>query len=162
MNYIHARLFKRSLLVLSVKVAFTLLLPWIRRHEDFYRFTRILCSCTLLPSYAKMPTLLPYPHPMVALVVSRLPLPSHNRVRCLTLIRWESLVNWRGRERFLSSRQSLGLDMTWRSGRQPGTHLSTNFQDNHSARGLGVRARRRKQKARVVLVRSVSLRASSR
>ena len=27
MNYIHARLFKRSLLVLSVKVAFTLLLP---------------------------------------------------------------------------------------------------------------------------------------
>ena len=64
MNYIHARLFKRSLLVLSVKVAFTLLLPWIRRHEDFYRFTRILCSCTLLPSYAKMPTLLPYPHPM--------------------------------------------------------------------------------------------------
>jgi hypothetical protein len=64
MNYIHARLFKRSLLVLSVKVAFTLLLPWIRRHEDFYRFTRILCSCTLLPSYAKMPSLLPYPHPM--------------------------------------------------------------------------------------------------
>ena len=64
MNYIHARLFKRSLLVLSVKVAFTLLLPWIRRYEDFYRFTRILCSCTLLPSYAKMPTLLPYPHPM--------------------------------------------------------------------------------------------------
>jgi hypothetical protein len=66
MNYIHARLFKRSLLVLSVKVAFTLLLPWIRRHEDFYRFTRILCSCTLLPSYAKMPSLLPFPHPMAA------------------------------------------------------------------------------------------------
>ena len=59
---------------------------------------------------------------------------------------------------------TLGLDKTWRSGRQPGTHLSTNFQDNHSARGFGVpvRARRRKQKARVVLVRSVSLRASSR
>ena len=64
MNYIHARRFKRILLVLSVKVAFTLLLPWIRRHEDFYRFTRIMCSCTLLPSYAKMPSLLPYPHPM--------------------------------------------------------------------------------------------------
>lgn len=57
---------------------------------------------------------------------------------------------------------TLGLDKTWRSGRQPGTHLPTNFQENHSARGLGVRARRRKQKARVVLVRSVSLRASSR
>jgi hypothetical protein len=70
MNYIHARLFKRSLLVLSVKVAFTLLLPWIRRHEDFYRFTRILCSCTLLPSYAKMPSLFPYPHPMTRLQTS--------------------------------------------------------------------------------------------
>ena len=46
-NYIHARRFKRSILVLSVKVAFTLLLPWIRRHEDFYRFTRILCSITV-------------------------------------------------------------------------------------------------------------------
>ena len=64
MNYIHARLFKRSLLVLSVKVAFTLLLPWIRRLEDFYRFTQFLSSWTLLPSYAKMRLLLPYPHPM--------------------------------------------------------------------------------------------------
>ena len=78
MNYIHARLFKRSLLVLSVKVAFTLLLPWIRRHEDFYRFTRILCSCTLLPSYAKMPTLLPYPHPMA----KRAPTHSDPHARC--------------------------------------------------------------------------------
>ena len=60
MNHIHARLSVK----VHVKVAFTLLLPWIRRHEDFYRFTRILCSCTLLPSYAKMPSLLPYPHPM--------------------------------------------------------------------------------------------------
>ena len=64
MNYIHARRFKRSILVLSGKVALTLLLPWIRRHEDFYRFTQFLCSCTLLPSYTKRPSLLPHPHPM--------------------------------------------------------------------------------------------------
>ena len=65
MNYIHARLFKRSLLVLSVKVAFTLLLPWIRRHDSFYRFTRILCSCTLLPSYAKTAHTFTLPPPYV-------------------------------------------------------------------------------------------------
>ncbi len=35
-------------------MAFTLLLPWIRRLEDFYRFTQFLSSWTLLPSYAKM------------------------------------------------------------------------------------------------------------
>jgi hypothetical protein len=67
MNYIHARRFKRSKLVFSVfrKSGFyTLLLPWIRRLEDFYRFTQFLSSWTLLPSYAKMPSLLPYPHPM--------------------------------------------------------------------------------------------------
>ena len=45
-------------------MAFTLLSPWIRRLEDFYRFTQFLSSWTLLPSYAKMPSLLPYPHPM--------------------------------------------------------------------------------------------------
>ena len=33
-------------------MAFTLLLPWIRRLEDFYRFTQFLSSWTLLPSYA--------------------------------------------------------------------------------------------------------------
>ena len=43
MNYIHARLFKRSLLVLSVNVAFTLLLPWIRRQAR-----------GLLPFYANL------------------------------------------------------------------------------------------------------------
>ena len=32
--------------------------------EDFYRFTQFLSSWTLLPSYAKMPSLLPYPHPL--------------------------------------------------------------------------------------------------
>jgi hypothetical protein len=42
MNYIHARLFKRSLLVLSVKVAFTLLLPWIRRGRGLLPFYAIL------------------------------------------------------------------------------------------------------------------------
>ncbi len=65
MNYIHARRFKRSKLVFSgIKwlLRFTLLLPWIRRLEDFYRFTQFLSSWTLLPSYAKMPSLLPYPH----------------------------------------------------------------------------------------------------
>ena len=35
---------------------------------------RILCSCTLLPSYAKMPSLLPYPHPMYTI-----PLPIGHR-----------------------------------------------------------------------------------
>jgi hypothetical protein len=45
-------------------VAFTLLLPWNRRVEDFYRFTQFLSSWTLLPSYANLPSLLPYPHPM--------------------------------------------------------------------------------------------------
>ena len=73
MNYIHARRFKRSklvFLVFSGKVAFTLLLPWIRRLEDFYRFTQFLSSWTLLPSYAKMHSLLPYPHPMAGLVTS--------------------------------------------------------------------------------------------
>ncbi len=47
-------------------MAFTLLSPWIRRLEDFYRFTQFLSSWTLLPSYAKMPSLLPYPHPIFA------------------------------------------------------------------------------------------------
>jgi hypothetical protein len=42
MNYIHARRFKRSKLVFSGKVAFTLLLPWIRRLEDFLPFYAIL------------------------------------------------------------------------------------------------------------------------
>ncbi len=43
-------------------------------NDDFYRFTdyAIIRSCpapswTLLPSYAKMPSLLPYPHPMSTL-----------------------------------------------------------------------------------------------
>ena len=37
-------------------------LPPPRR--DFYRFTRILYRGTLLPFYAQMTSLLPYPHPM--------------------------------------------------------------------------------------------------
>ena len=61
MNYIHARLFKRSLLVLSVKVAFTLLLPWIRRHEDFYRFTRILYPVHFYRLTSKGPHFYPTP-----------------------------------------------------------------------------------------------------
>ena len=56
-----ARLFKRSLLVLSVKVAFTLLLPWIRRHEDFYRFTRILYPAHFYHLTPKCPHFYPTP-----------------------------------------------------------------------------------------------------
>ena len=42
MNYIHARRFKRSKRMLSGKVAFTLLLPWIRRGRGLLPFYAIL------------------------------------------------------------------------------------------------------------------------
>ena len=67
MNYIHARLLKRSLLVLSVKVAFTLLLPCdteARGLLPFYANLVQLHTFTVLRQNALTFTLEPYPHPM--------------------------------------------------------------------------------------------------
>ena len=81
MNYIHARLFKRSLLVLSVKVgsgfypAFTL----DTEARGLLPFYANLVPCTLLPSYVKRPSLLPYPHPMTYI-------PSYNLILYLRII----------------------------------------------------------------------------